>query len=233
MNKNVFATVAVLATAAVAAADTVSMRFVSPGAGRTATIRVNGNQYNVHAGELNHMITARSGATGPALGALATYCVDVAEWVSYQSRVYDVNELTDAPVATGGNGMDQHKADAIGRLYTFANGQEHAGDNNFAAAFQIAIWEVVADLDTPTTSMSVAAGDFKAWNLNSGTTGYLTTLLAAATDDAIDVNTRILALTNDGAQDQMFQVAIPLPTTGALAAVGLLGAGFVGRRRRA
>lgn len=233
MKKTMIATVAVLATTALAAADTVNMRFVSPGAGRTATIRVNGNQYNVHAGELNHLITARSGPSGPALGALATYCVDVSEWVSYHGRVYDVNELTDAPVAHGNMGMDQHKADAIGRLYTYANGAQHDGNNNFAAAFQLAIWEVVSDLDTPTTTMSVASGDFKAWNLNSGTIGYLTTLLAAATDDSIGINNRILALTNDGAQDQMFQVAIPLPTTGALAAVGLLGAGVVGRRRRA
>lgn len=233
MKGSILASVAVLATTAFAAADSVSMRFIGSGAGRTATIRINGNQYNVHAGQLNHEITARSGSTAPALGALATYCVDISEWVSSQSQQYDVSELTDAPVGNGNSGMDQHKADAIGRLYAYADGQQYGTSNNFSAAFQLAVWEVVADLDTETSTLSVGSGDFKAWNLNSGTTSYLSTLLSVATDDGIFINRRVRALTNDGSQDQMFEVAVPLPTTGALAAVGLAGAGFFGRRRQA
>lgn len=233
MKGSIFATAAVLATAALVAADSVTMKFVGSGAGRSATIRVNGDQYNVHAGQLNHEITARTGSTAPALGALATYCVDVSEWISYQNRDYDVSELTDAPVGNGNSGMDQHKADAIGRLYTHANGQQFGTSNNFAAAFQLAVWEVVTDLETESSTLSVLSGDFKAWNLNSGTMSHLATLLAVATDDGISINRRIRALTNDGSQDQMFEVAVPLPTTGALAAVGLAGAGFFGRRRRA
>lgn len=232
MKGSIIATVAVLATSAFAAADTVTMNFVGAGHGQTATIRVNGDRYTVHAGQLVHEVTDRSGPSGPGLGRLTTYCVDVAEWVSYQSRVYDVNELTEAPVAHGNAGMDQHKADAIGRLYTYANGQQYGTSNNFAAAFQIAVWEVVSDLDTATTALSVADGDFRAWNLNSGTINFLDTLLGVAVDDSISISDRILALTNDGSQDQMFEVAVPLPTTGAMAAVGLAGAGFFGRRRR-
>ncbi|MEQ8318128.1 MAG: hypothetical protein RIE77_05965 [Phycisphaerales bacterium] len=233
MKAAMLASAAVLATASLAAADTVTMNFVGAGQGRTATIRVDGDRYTVHAGQLVHDVTARSGPSGPGLGLLTTYCVDVAEWVSYQSRAYDVNELTDAPVAHGNAGMDQHKADAIGRLYTYANGQQYGSSNNFAAAFQIAIWEVVSDLDTATTTLSVSNGDFRAWNLNGGTTDFLDTLLGVAVDDGIGISDRVLALTNDGSQDQMFEVAVPLPTTGAMAAVGLAGAGFFGRRRRA
>lgn len=232
--KGIIATAAVLATTALAAADSVTMRFVNAGPGRAATIRVNGNQYGVYAGQLNHEILSSTGPTAPAVGMLATYCVDVSEWVSPQSQTYQVNELTDAPVAGGNNGMAQHQADALGRLYTYANGQQFGTSNNFSAAFQIAIWEVVTDMDTESSTLSVASGDFRAWNLNSGTTSYLNTLLAIATDQSIAVNRRLLALTNDGAQDQMFEMtAIPLPTTGALAAVGLAGAGFITRRRRA
>lgn len=233
MKGSMFATVAVLATTAFAFADSVTMRFTGAGAGRAVTIRVNGNQYNVHAGQLNHEITARTGPTGPALGALTTYCVDVSEWVNHNNSVYQVAELTDAPVGVGTNGMAQHQADAIGRLYAYANGQQFGTNNNFSAAFQLAVWEVVTDMQTESSSLSVASGDFKAWNLNTGTTNYLTTLLAVATNDELAINTRIRALTNDGSQDQMFEVAVPLPTTGAMAAVGLLGAGYFGRRRRA
>ncbi|MFI4916425.1 MAG: hypothetical protein ACIAS6_07965 [Phycisphaerales bacterium JB060] len=233
MKGSMFATIAVLATSALAAADSVTMNFVGAGQGRTATIRVNGERYTVHAGQLNHDVTARSGASAPGMGLLTTYCVDVSEWVSHQSRQYDVNELTDAPVAQGNAGMDQHKADAIGRLYTYANGQQYGSSNNFAAAFQLAIWEVVGDLATETSTLNVADGAFRAWNLNSGTLSYLDTLLNIATNDDVRISNRILALTNDGSQDQMFEVAVPLPTTGAMAAVGLAGAGFFGRRRRA
>lgn len=233
MKGPIFATVAVLATAAFAAADSVSMKFVGAGAGRAVTIRVDGDQYRVHAGQLNHEITARTGSTAPAIGALTTYCVDVSEWVNYYNREYQVAELVDAPVGVGDDGMAQHQADAIGRLYAFADGQQYGTGNNFSAAFQLAVWEVVTDMETETTSLSVGSGDFKAWNLNSGTANHLATLLSVATNDDLAINTRIRALTNDGSQDQMFEVAVPLPTTGALAAVGLAGAGFFGRRRRA
>lgn len=231
--KGIIATAAVLATAALAAADSVTMRFVNAGPGRAATIRVNGNQANVHAGQLNHQILSSTGPSAPGVGMLTTYCIDATEWVSTQSKTYQVSDLTDAPVAVGINTIAQHQADAIGRLYTYANGQQFGTSHNFSAAFQIAIWEVVTDMDTESTTLSVASGDFRAWNLNSGTTSYLNTLLAIATDQSISVNRRLLALTNDGAQDQIFLTAIPLPTTGALAAVGLAGAGFFTRRRRA
>jgi hypothetical protein len=159
--------------------------------------------------------------------------VDVSEWVNHSDAAFQVADLTDAPVGPGDDGMAQHQADAIARLYSYANGQQFGTSNNFAAAFQIAVWEIVEDLTTESSTLSVASGDFKAWNLNSGTTSYLTTLLAVATDDSMGINRRIRALTNDGSQDQMFEVVVPLPTTGAMAAAGLLGAGFIGRRRRA
>lgn len=232
MKAAMFATAAVLATASLAAADTVTMNYVGTGQGRNATIRVDGNRYTVHAGQLVHEVTARNGSTGPALGRLTTFCVDVTEFVSSQSRVYDVSDLTDAPVYQGNAGMDQHKADAIGRLYSFADGQQYGTSRNFAAAFQIAIWEVVSDMDTESTALSVSDGDFRAWNLNSGTTTFLDMLLGVAGDDDVLISNRVMALTNDGSQDQMFEVVVPLPTTGAMAAVGLAGAGFIGRRRR-
>ena len=231
--KGIIATVAVLATTAIAAADSVNMRFINAGPGKAVTVRVNGNQYNVHAGQLNHEILSSTGPSAPGVGMLATYCVDVTQWVSSQSKTYQVSELTDAPVTASNNGMAQHKADAIGRLYAYANGQQYGMSNNFSAAFQIAVWEVVSDMDTESSTLSLANGDFRAWNLNSGTTSYLNTLLSIAGDQGLRVDRNIRALTNDGAQDQMFQVAVPLPTTGALAAAGLAGAGFFTRRRRA
>ena len=233
MNGKLIATITVLATATLAAADSVTMRFVDAGPGKAVKIRVDGERYRVHAGQLNHEVLSRSGPAAPAVGMLTTYCVDVNEWVNPQGMTYDVTELTDAPVGQGPDGMSQAKADALGRLYTFADGRQFASDRNFSAAFQVAIWEVVADLGASTDSLDVGDGSFQAWDLNRSTRNHLATLLDVATDQSVRINRRLMALTNDGAQDQMYEVAIPLPTTGALAAVGLAGAGFFTRRRRA
>ena len=232
MKGAIISTVAVLATTALAAADSVQMRFVDAGPGRDVRIRVDGEQYRVHAGQLNHEVLSRTGPSAPGVGMLTTYCVDVAEWVTRQSQTYQVSELTDAPVGVGSSGMSQATADAIGRLYAHADGQQFERNRNFSAAFQLAIWEVVADFDPSADGLDVTDGDFRAWNINGGTRNHLSTLLAVAADSSLAVNRRLRALTNDGAQDQIFEVVIPLPTTGAMAAVGLAGAGFVTRRRR-
>lgn len=227
------AVLALLAMAAAAHADSVDMRFTGIGAGRAVAVRINGIQHNLHAGQLNHEILSRSGPTAPNLGALATYCVDFHEYVSSHSQTYQVARLTDAPVTSGNNGMAQHQADAIGRLYTYANGQQYGTDNNFAAAFQLAIWEVVADMTTESSTLSMASGTFRASNLNAGTTSYLNTLLGVATNLSIAPMVTVRALTNDGAQDQLFEsVVIPLPGAAGLATVGLAGVCFSNRRRR-
>jgi len=58
-------------------------------------------------------------------------------------------------------------------------------------------------------------------------------LLAAATDTSVSVRRNLGSLTALGVQDQIYETAIiPLPATGGLAAVGLVGAGVLSRRRR-
>ncbi len=232
MKAKVIATAAVLATAAAATADSVEMRFIDSGPSRVLTVEVDGEQSRLRVGQLNHEILSRSGPTAPRVGLLTTYCVDVTEWVTRQSETYHVSDLTDAPVVAGSDGMSQEAADAIGRLYAHADGRQFESDRNFSAAFQLAIWEVVADFDGSTDGLDVDDGEFRAWGLNSGTRNHLVSLLDVAGDDSLRVNRRLRALTNDGAQDQIFEVVIPLPTTGAMAAVGLAGAGLMARRRR-
>lgn len=233
MKTRTTAALALLALAAAAHADSVEMRYTGSGAGRGVSVRIDGNLHNLHAGQLNHEILARNGSTAPNLGALVTYCVDIYEHVSTQSQTYQVADLTDAPVAPGNTGMAQHQADAIGRLYTYANGQQYGSSNNFAAAFQLAIWEIVSDMDAESSTLTVGSGDFRAYNLTAGTTAYLNTLLGVATNLTIAPLANLRALTNDGAQDQLYDsVVVPLPGAAGLAAVGLAGVGLMGRRRR-
>ncbi len=226
---------AMLALAGTAAAESVDLTFTGSGAGRSFNIVANGTSTQVFAGQLNFSVVNGSGPVGVGLnGPLLTYCIDVLEAVSGGLNTYDIAELEDAPVTAGSisPAMGSDKADAIGRLYTAAAGNQFAVDNNFAAAFQLAVWEVIADFggDQP---LSVNDGDFQVTStMNAGTQSVLTALLAAAADDTVGVFARLGALTNSGFQDQLYSVAVPLPGAAGLAAIGLAGV-VVARRRRA
>lgn len=225
---------AVLATAGLAAADSVDLSYTGPGAGRSFTIVNNGTSTDVFAGQLTFTVANGSGSTGVRLnGQLTTYCIDVLESVGQGQRTYDLAALEDAPVTAGGiaPAMGADKAAAIARMYTFAAGQQFGSSNNFAAAFQLAIWEVIADFED---GLSVDTGDFQvSSSINSGTDAFLSSLLAAAADVSISEFRGLGALTNEGFQDQLYSVVVPLPGAAGMAAVGLAGVGLVARRRRA
>lgn len=225
---------AMLAMAGVAAADTVDLNYTGPGAGRSFNIVANGTSTSVFAGQLTFTVANGSGSTGVRLnGALLTYCIDVLEGVGPGQQTYGLADLADAPVTAGGvaPAMGADKAAAIARMYTYAAGQQFGSSNDFAAAFQLAVWEVIADFEG---TLDVDSGDFQVTSImNGGTTAFLTNLLDAANDTGLDEYRGLGALTNEGFQDQLYSVVVPLPGAAGLAAVGLAGVGVVTRRRRA
>lgn len=234
--------VALLAGASLALADTVTMNYTGLAAHRSGlSVHQNGGiSTNVHAGELKFNVTARSGTSGPPLGTLRTFCVDVYQFVS-SPGVYDVSALEDAPIGGGApsGGMGTAKADALRSMYSYAIGTgKDFSNNDFAAAFQLAIWEIVADFGS-TTGLDVASGqgDFylsSTSGFTSGISSALSDLFAAVNGSyTINPNIKVGALTGSGLQDQMYFVVVPLPGSASLAAAGLLGLGVVVRRRRA
>lgn len=233
--RSVYALTAVLALAGVAAADSVDLTFTGTGSGRSYNIVSNGVSTSTFAGQLNFSVANGSGPIGGNLnGALLTFCIDVLEQVGAGLNTYEIAALADAPVTAGGiaPAMGADKAAAIARMYTFANGQQFASNNNYAAAFQLAIWEVIADFggDNP---MSLNDGNFLVTSsVSASVTSIVNDLLAAAGDTSIAKFRGLGALTNEGFQDQLYAVVIPLPGAAGLAAVGLAGVGLVARRRR-
>lgn len=234
--RSVIAMTAVLAAAGAAAADSVDLTYTGSGNGRSFSVEINGVATNVFAGQLNFAVVNGSGSTGVQLnGPLMTYCIDVLEPVGAGQNTYDLAALEDAPVTAGGiaPAMGVEKAAAIARLYTAAGGDQFASDNNFAAAFQLAVWEIISDFGTTGATLDINNGDFEVTSsINSGTQSVLTGLLAAAADDSVATFAGLGALTNSGMQDQLYAVAVPLPGAAGLAAVGLAGM-VVTRRRRA
>lgn len=231
--RSIITAAAVFATAGAAIADTVDLNYTGPGAGRAVKVIAGGTTTDVFAGQLSFTVANGSGSTGVRLnGTLLTYCIDVLEPVGAGQNTYTLANLQDAPVTAAGTpGMGANKAAAIARMYTVAAGQQFGSSNAFAAAFQIAVWEVIADFDT---GLDVNSGSFQVvQGVNSGVSTALGSLFAAANDTSIGRTRGLGALTNEGLQDQLYQVVVPLPGAAGMAAVGLLGVGLVTRRRRA
>ncbi|NRA57092.1 MAG: hypothetical protein HRU13_03100 [Phycisphaerales bacterium] len=232
--RTVLTAAAVLATAGIAAADTVDLRYFGPGAGGSFDVVANGTSTSVFAGQLNFLADNGTGAGSRLNGALMTYCIDVLEPVGAGRNTYDLTALEDSPVTAGGisPAMGLDKAEAIARMYTFAAGSQFGSDSDVASAFQLAVWEVIADFggDDP---ISLTTGDFRVTSaVTLSTQSFLDDLLDAAGDGSISIFQGLGGLTNEGLQDQIFELVIPLPGAAGMAAVGLAGVGLVARRRR-
>jgi len=221
-------TAVLLAAASAASADTINLQYLGPGAGQAFQVQAYGTSASAFAGQYRFIASGGTGKAASLNGSLVSFCLDVLEGVGGGPQSYDLKALTDAPVTSATSPMSDDQAAAIARIYTFAAGQQFGSSNDYAAAFNLAIWEIVADFDT---SLDVGTGVFQVTqSIGTGVTDILDDLFAAAIDTSINGAT-LAALTNDGFQDQV--VVIPLPGSAGLAAAGLLGLGVASRRRRA
>ena len=148
-----------------------------------------------------------------------TYCVDLKQSVSAsQSYTFNVIPLANA-------GYSQTKMDLLRTLWTL--NKPAVNTSTVAAAFQVAIWEIIYD-----TNNNVTTGTFK---LNSPTsvrnvaTNMLNTAVAMRGKAPM---ANLVVLRSDCAQDQLCELppSIPTPGTATLAAAGVLMA--VRRKRK-
>ena len=206
---------------------------MSKGKGRDVRVTYGSTTKNVFAGQLNFRLSNGTGAASALNGDWVTFCTDLAQGTNSTNRSFDVVPLAQVP---NGGPMGGMKAAAIMDLYTFANGQQLAANANqdLAAAFQIAVWEIVRDYDFTqgSSSLSLASGDFKATGKNGNTlssaiAGHVSSLFASIGSST--GSSSLLGLRNGSSQDQVLPVPAPGPAVLA-AAAGLLA---LPRRRRA
>ena len=233
----VLATAAGLTSSAVA--DIVDMSFSGAGRGQSVRIEVGDRTISTFAGQLMHDVAeADDGWT--MLGSQAFFCTDLFQATSSDTLPYTLTGLTEVPDSAP---MSATTASAVESLFASADQAQFAADapDDLAAAFQLALWEVVTDYDPAggRASLDIAAGEFRASNpLNEPLSGSVLARIGTLFDavgSGQSFGGEIMALRSPVAQDQLTAVmGVPatIPASGSLAAFGLGLLVAVGRRRR-
>lgn len=226
----------VAAAAGTASADSVNVKFVGTGKGSNVKIIAPGVNQNVFAGQLNHEISGGTGLGAILNGTYVTYCADITQHVTSTTKSYSVVPIEAVPNVSP---MGMTKADALRNLYSLGAGVQltPAASNDFAAAFQLAVWEVISDFNSNLgiSSLSITDGTFEAKSTNgnalsSGITNHLNSLFAGIFNlPEGSAPVEIAGISHATAQDQI----VTVPTPGALALAGLGGGLLISRRRKA
>ena len=211
--------------AAGASADIVEMKFTGTGQGRNVKVTIGDHSMGVFAGQLKHTILSGTGLGAGLVGDHLTYCVDLYEYVKSAPTTYTIVSLSELPDSSP---MGSARAGGVYDMVAWAAGQQFDPNisKDFAAAFQIALWEIVTDYDPSigTASLDVTTGllkvrDSSGGPLSSGISGYLTAMFdAVGTDSA---RRGIIGLRSFGAQDQIAAIPAPGPIALAVASLAL------------
>jgi len=233
---------AVIAAAAIGGtclADSVDLRYTGTGRGAVVRTSLNGRTQTVFAGQLVHEASGGTGAGAGLHGEFITFCVDLLERVSRQERTYDVVDVSDVP----GEPMGGQRAAALASLIHYAGTTVTTSDASgaLAAAFQLAVWEIIYDFDLTegASSLDLTDGAFSAWThrgrtLRSSIQSHIDAMFTTVIEGPLEGagQRRVTALANEGAQDQIIITGVPLPGAAGLGLAGLSGLFFARRRWR-
>lgn len=234
------ASIAVIALAAGAVnADTVKLKFSDTGSGRDVRMSIGNDSFNCFAGQLVHTFSNGNGAAAGLTGNMITFCSDLTQEVSsLLPSTYTVTGVQNLPVSSGFGAMGDTKKQAIYDMYAAAGGQQMGSDADMAAAFQIAIWEVIYDYNGNASSLNLASGQLKAKSTNGNALSSAITSRAGQLFSAIGMNvaqTGLMGLSSQYYQDQILQTLqlVPVPTAALAGLTGLGGLMVMRRRMRA
>ena len=191
------------------------------------TVQFNGFHYgNGNAVTINAPVSLSANAGGFDLSfngaaSVVAYCVELTQYIGLGQSYGNYAQLDAADYFSAGT------LDRLARLISFVEDHHSVNTALESSALQLAIWNIVYDVDATVGSGSfrVGANGFSAmanqWLADSGN--------SAASGWALYV------LKSDTQQDQLYwaRQSVPEPATLALAAAALGGMGFASRRRRA
>ena len=168
-----------------------------------------------------------------------TFCIQLDENINSGSSVpfavVDPSDLPDQPPLPGplGTARSAVMQDLYARNYDFVMGQTGSLARDWAAAFQIMVWEISHELSADTTDASTVLADLAigsgqaSFDSSTDVLGFAQSMLDGLGGGVGDFEgySRLLGLTNENKQDQL----VVVPGVGGLA--GLMGVVAVRRRR--
>lgn len=228
-----------LCAVSAASADPVNMKFVGFGQGRAVRVTINDNTVNLFAGQLRHTFSGGTGEGAPLNGTTrVTFGLDASKYVAVKWTPHSVSQVGAMPGSPGLSPLDADRAQAVYDLYSAAGGsQAGAGaDADYAAAFQIALWEIAHDFNAVEgrSSLDVASGSMKAQTLaGTALNGSVLTWVNSFFDSVVAITAAQTGLLGVGHMERQSQVVmIPLPNGALLGLAGLASLGVVGAARR-
>src|ERR1051326_7527182 len=135
----------VLGAAGAARADTVNLNFVSSGSGRILHASLGGQSWDMFAGRLVHHASRGTGPLSGMPSSIQTFCVDPLQAPAAAASPYTTSSIATLSGNTGLTNLGFAKQQAIYDLYQAAAGRQFTLGLDYAAAFQLAVWEVVYD----------------------------------------------------------------------------------------
>jgi hypothetical protein len=213
---------AILALAMIVApahADFQIATFTNVSPGEVVTISKNGNPESGWAGYYNFV-----NGSGLINGSFHGLCIDIGQNIYYNQTVtFGVAQLENAP--TPGVAMGVNRANLVRELW-YSDYTASAQSNSNAAAFEIAIWEIINE--SSGNPLNVTTGQFTV-SANASTLATANAWLQALdlTGNGPRVS-NLMALTNDSYQDYAVEVpgvaaealSTPAPPGWVLALVG-------------
>ncbi len=191
------------------------------GACEIVSISSPGYSGGVYSGQQILSVTNSSNTSSFANGNYMVYCGDFYQFSPGGPVQYSVASVSQIPDSAP---MGAAKAAAIADLYAFANGAQFTGDAAYACAFQLAVWEVIADFGGP---LGVGSGSFQASGYSAQAGIDLAALLAAVGSGGSANLVALKSLTN---QDYIVDLGGNVPSPGSAALLGL--SGLISSRRR-
>ncbi|HZY88977.1 MAG TPA: hypothetical protein VFE78_29400 [Gemmataceae bacterium] len=234
------AVVAAWAVAAPVRADWVTATFDTVNPGEVVTIHDTQSSVNNESGWAGQY--EFKNASGYLTGNFGGFCIDINQniYPNQPPVTFQVANLKDAPVP--GQSMGQLRANLIGELWSNDYSQALTSSSN-AAAFQVAIWEIINETNTDTHGnlvLNVSSGQFWVTDSTPNSTALTTAnnWLSGLELDGLGKTANLIALTSTQFQDYVVQApatATPAPSglvLGGMAAVsGALVAGWRRLRR--
>ena len=163
--------------------------------------------------------------TPGSVESFVSWCVDIFQYIPGGTP-------GEYSLDAGGLTVNSAARNDLGRLATMflsAATTPGAGSGNNAAAFQLAIWEILYERNTP--SYNLASGSFFSNAALSAPHTIAQGWLNQVNNPNNSANTYSLNVyTSQGFQDQVTFQNVPEPTTLGLLGIGLIGIGWARRR---